>query len=174
MDIFGGDIRQLQVQVKPDRLQTYGLSLDQVLAAARQATGVRGAGYVDTPNQRIVINTTGQSLSPQQLGEVVLVARAGLSVRLKDVAEVKNAPAFKFGDAQINGRSGVVLLVYAQSQANTMVVTRALEDALRQMKPALAAERILLSRACSAPPTSSKPPCATWTIPYCLAACSSA
>ena len=64
VDIFGGDIRQLQVQVKPDRLQAYGLSLDEVLAAARQATGVRGAGYVDTPNQRIVINTTGQSLTP--------------------------------------------------------------------------------------------------------------
>jgi CzcA family heavy metal efflux pump len=144
VDIFGGDICQLQVQVKPDRLQAYSLSLDQVLAAARQATGVRGAGYIDTPNQRIVINTTGQALSPRQLGEVVLVARAGLSVRLKDVAEVKNAPAFKFGDSQINGRSGVVLLVYAQYQANTMVVTRAVEAALQHMKPALAAEGITL------------------------------
>ena len=145
VDVFGGDIRQLQVQVKPDRLQAYGLSLDQVLAAARQATGVRGAGYLDTPNQRVVINTTGQAMTPQQLGEVVLVARAGLSVRLKDVADVNEAPAPKFGDAQVNGRSGVVLLAYAQYQANTMVVTRAVEAALQQMKPALAAEGIALN-----------------------------
>ena len=145
VDLFGGDIRQLQVQVKPERLQAYRLSLDQVLAAARQATGVRGAGYIDTPNQRIVLNTTGQALTPQQLGQVVLVPHAGLSVRLKDVAEVKEAPAPKFGDAQLNGQSGVVVLVYAQYQANTMVVTRALDTALQQMKPALAAEQIQLN-----------------------------
>ena len=145
VDIFGGDIRQLQAQVKPDRLLAYGLSLDQVLAAARQATGVRGAGYVDTVNQRIGIRTTGQALTPDQLGEVVLVPHAGLSVRLKDVADVREAPAPKFGDAQLNGRSGVVLLVYAQYQANTMIVTRALETALEQLKPALATERIQLN-----------------------------
>ncbi len=145
VDIFGGDVRQLQVQVKPDRLLAYGLSLDEVLAAARQATGVRGAGYVDTPNQRIVIRTTGQALTPEQLGEVVLVPHPGLSVRLKDVAEVREAPAPKSGDAQINGQSGVVLLVYAQYQANTMVVTHALETALEQLKPALAAEHLRLN-----------------------------
>ncbi len=145
VDVFGGDVRQLQVQVKPDRLLAYGLSLNDVLAAAQQATGVRGGGYVDTTNQRIVIRTAGQSLTPQQLGEVVLAPHAGLSVRLKDVADVRDAPAPKFGDAQINGQSGVVLLAYAQYGANTRVVTRALDAALAQMKPALAAERIQLN-----------------------------
>ncbi len=145
VDIFGGDVRQLQVQVKPDRLVAYGISLDQVLAAAQQTTGVRGAGYVDTANQRIVIRTTGQSLTPQQLGEVVVVPHEGLSVRLKDVADVREAPAPRSGDAQINGQSGVVLLAYAQYGANTMIVTRAIEAALQQMKPALAAEHIRLN-----------------------------
>lgn len=147
VDVFGGDIRQLQIQLKPERLQAYGLSLDQVLAAARQATGVRGAGYVENPNQRIVIRTAGQALTPQLLGEVVLVPHPGLSVRLEDVADVREAAAPKFGDAQVNGRSGVVLLAYAQYGANTMVVTRALDAALKQMKPALLAEHIELQPA---------------------------
>ncbi|MBU6400989.1 MAG: efflux RND transporter permease subunit, partial [Verrucomicrobia bacterium] len=123
-------------------LQAYGLSLDQVVAAVQEATGVRGAGFVDTANQRIVIRTEGQSLTPAQLGQVVLVPHPGLSVRLQDVAQVRAAAAPKFGDAQLNGRSGVVLLAYAQYQANTMVVTRALEEALQQMTPALAAEHV--------------------------------
>ena len=144
VDVFGGDLRQLQVQVKPDRLQAYALSLDQVLAATKQATGVRGAGYIDNFNQRIVIRTAGQTLTPELLGQAVLLPHSGLSVRLKDVAEVTEAPAPKFGDSQVNGHSGVVLLAYAQYQANTMVVTRALETALRQMKPALEAEHIEL------------------------------
>ena len=144
VSVMGGDVRQLQVQVKPDRLRAYGLSLNDVLAAAQQATGVRGGGYVESNNQRIVIRTAGQSLTPEQLGEVVLVppGGTGLSVRLQDVADVRDAAAPKFGDAQIGGRSGVVLLVYDQYQANMMNVTRAVEVALRQMKPAFAAEKI--------------------------------
>jgi len=142
VDLFGGDVRQLQVQVQPDRLRAYGLSVEDTLAAAQQATGVRGAGYVDTANQRIVLHTTGQALTPQQLGEVVLAPHLGLSVRLKDVADVREAPAPQFGAAQINGRSGIVLLVYAQYRANTLEVTHALDVALAQMKPALAAEKI--------------------------------
>jgi CzcA family heavy metal efflux pump len=144
LDIFGGEVRQLQVQVKPDRLRAYALSLNDVLAAAREATGVRG-GYVDTANQRIVIHTVGQSLTPEQLGEVVLSPHAGLSVRLKDVANVGYAPAPQFGDSQINGRAGVVVLVHAQYGANTLVVTRALDAALAQLKPALATEHIQLN-----------------------------
>jgi CzcA family heavy metal efflux pump len=142
VDLFGGDVRQLQVQVKPDRLRAYGLSVDDVLAAVLQATGVRGAGYVENANQRIVVRTLGQSLTPQQLGEVVLAPHDGLSVRLKDVATVCDAAAPKFGDAQVNGQSSVVLLVYAQYSANTLDVTHALDAALAQMKPALTAEQI--------------------------------
>ena len=142
VSVMGGDVRQLQVQVKPDRLLAYGLSLSDVLAAAQQATGVRGGGYVENNNQRIVIRTTGQSLTPEQLGEVVLAPHTGLSVRLKDVADVRAAAAPKFGDAQIGGRSGAVLLVYDQYGANTMNVTRGVEAALQQMKPAFAAGKI--------------------------------
>ncbi|HEV2453405.1 MAG TPA: efflux RND transporter permease subunit, partial [Verrucomicrobiae bacterium] len=142
VDLFGGDIRQIQVQVKPDRLRAYGLTVDDVLSAAQQAGGVYRAGYVENPNQRIVLQTLGQSLTPQQLGNVVLVAHEGLNVRLKDVADVLDAPAPKFGDAQVDGQSSVVLLVYAQYNANTLDVTRALDNSLSQIKSALAAEKI--------------------------------
>src|SRR5207244_6732494 len=47
VDIFGGEVRQIQVQVKPERLLDYGLALEDVLAVVRQATAVRGAGFVD-------------------------------------------------------------------------------------------------------------------------------
>jgi len=145
VDIFGGDVRQLQIQVRPDRLLAHGSSLDDVLAAARRATAVRGGGYIDTTNQRVVIRTIGQAASPDSLGQVVLKSHAGLSVRFKDVADVREAPSPKFGDAQINGQTGVVLLIYSQYQANTLEVTRALDAALQQMKPAIDAEKIAIN-----------------------------
>ncbi len=53
-----------QILVHPDRLIRFGLGIDDVLAAARRATGVRGAGFVSTPNQRITLQTEGQPKGP--------------------------------------------------------------------------------------------------------------
>ena len=144
VELFGGEVRQIQVQMKPDRLVDYGLGVEDVLAAARESTAVRGAGFVDTANQRIVLRTQGQPLTPQQLGEVVLAHHGTLSVRLKDVANVVEASEPKSGDAQIMGERGVVVGVYGQYGANTMEVTRAVESALQEMSPAFASERISL------------------------------
>ena len=142
--VFGGEVRQIQVQVRPERLIGYGLSLDDVLAAARKATGVRGAGFVETDAQRIVLRTEGQLLTPDRLGEVVLAHRGGSVVRLRDAAHVVEAPEPKVGEAAINGRPGVLLVVSSQFGENTEEVTAAAERALDELKPAFQAERITL------------------------------
>ena len=142
VNVFGGEVRQLQIQVQPDRLIAHDLAIDDVLAAARNATGVRGAGFIETTAQRIVLQTEGQSLSPEVLGEVVIAHRNGLAVRLKDVARVVNAPEPMFGDALVMGKPAVLLTMSGQYGANTMEVTEAVEQALEEMKPAFAAQGI--------------------------------
>ncbi|WP_163413661.1 efflux RND transporter permease subunit, partial [Escherichia coli] len=57
--VFGGDARQMQVQVDPAKLMRYGLSVQDVIAAARLSTGVRGAGFIENNNQRIAVNADG-------------------------------------------------------------------------------------------------------------------
>ncbi len=64
--VFGGEVRQLQVQVIPERMAAFGVSITDVLAAARASTGVRGAGFVESTAQRIVLETEGQSLTAAQ------------------------------------------------------------------------------------------------------------
>ena len=142
VDIFGGDVRQLQIQYKPDRLVAFGLSVDDVLAAAQKSTGVRGAGFVEDANARMLIRSEGQSLTPQQLGELVVAHHDNVTVRLKDVADVVAAPEPKFGDALVNGEHGVLLLASSQYGANTMKVTLDVERALDEMKPLFASEKI--------------------------------
>ncbi len=112
--VFGGDVRSLQVQVHPDRLIHYGLSLDDVLAAARRATGVRGAGFVDTRNQRVLFRTRGQSLHTADLARTVLLRQASGVVTLGDVATVADAPEPPIGGASVEGRPGVVLASFAR------------------------------------------------------------
>lgn len=134
---FGGEVRQLQIQVVPDRLVAYGLSLSDVLTAARVSTGIMGAGYIETRNQRITLQSEGQALTAEELGQVIVANTNGFSVRLKDIAHVVEGAEPKFGDTTIQGRSGVLMTMSSQYGANTMDATRALEAALAEMKPVM-------------------------------------
>lgn len=142
--IYGGSVRQLQIQVVPERLLARGLSLQDVVAAARQATGVRGAGFIETENQRLVIRTEGQTLTPAELGDVVLASHDGTSVRLRDVGNVVDAGAPAVGGALVQGRPGVILQVTAQYGANVLALTRRLDGALSDLRPVLAAQGVVL------------------------------
>jgi CzcA family heavy metal efflux pump len=140
--VFGGEVRQIQIRLRPDRLLALDLSVQDVLDAARNATGVRGAGFIETPEQRLNILTEGQNLTAQMLGQVVVARHEGKSVRLGDVASVVDAAEPKFGDALIMGRPGILITASGQYGANTMELTRGLERALEELKPAFAAEGI--------------------------------
>src|SRR5207302_628127 len=133
--VFGGEVRQLQIQVRPDRLVEFGTSIGEVVDSARRATGVRGAGFVDTPNQRVVLRTEGQQLSPATLCDVVHRHKDGRSVRLRDVAMIVERPEPMIGAAAIQGTPGAVLVISSQYGANTLEVTHSIEAALAEMEP---------------------------------------
>jgi CzcA family heavy metal efflux pump len=141
---FGGDVRQLQIRVLPDRLLAYDLTMTGVIEAAKVSTAVMGAGFVETRNQRITIQTEGQALTPDVLGEVVVGRTNGVSVRLKDVADVVEGAEPKYGDTVIMGKPGILLTMSSQYGANTMEVTKLLEAALAEMKPVFEKEGITL------------------------------
>src|SRR5262249_9785263 len=126
---FGGEVRQLQIQVLPERLLAYDLSLNDVLAAARLSTGAMGAGFIENSNQRITLQTEGQPPTAKALGNVGVSQTNRVSVRLKDLARVIEGPEPKLGDTLIQGHPGVLLTMSSQYGANTMEVTKALEAA---------------------------------------------
>ena len=141
---FGGEVRQFQIQVEPARLLAFNLTLSDILTATRLSTGIMGAGFIETTNQRITLQTEGQALTPEVLGEAVVVSTNGFSVRLKDVARVVEAPEPKFGDCLIQARDGVLMTMSSQFGANTMDVTERLEAALKEMEPVLKLQGIQL------------------------------
>jgi CzcA family heavy metal efflux pump len=142
--VFGGEVKQIQVQVQPDRLVQYGLAIDDVLAAARRATGVRAAGFVENEGQRVVLHTRGQSLTADQLAKTVILNQNGSGVLLGEVADVVEAPEPPIGAAAIMGRPGVMLMVSAQYGANTLEVTRKVEEALEELRPTLRPQGVVL------------------------------
>ena len=141
--VFGGDVEQLQVQIKPERLAMFDLTLNDILDCAKASTGVRGAGFIDTPGQRLVMQTQGQMFTPEELGEVV-VRNGTPIVRLRDVANVVLGSEPKFGDTLIMGKPGVLITLKSQYLANTMTVTHGLEEAIDELRPMLNAKGIKL------------------------------
>lgn len=144
VEIIGGEVRQLQFQFEPQRLVQYGVSVEDVIAAARQATGVRGGGFVETSNQRIVLQTEGQSATPEQLARTVLVHHNGANVTLGDVARVQDAPAPLIGAASVRGKRGVSLIIDSAYGANTLEVTQGIDRALADLRPSLEAQGIAI------------------------------
>lgn len=144
VSVFGLETKSLQIQVRPDDMIRYGIGLNDVMAAAQRATGVRGGGFIDTANQRVVIQTEGQSLTPTELARTVLINNGAASVTLANVATVVEAPLPSIGAATINGAPGVQLVISEQYGANTLDVTGRVEAALATLRPGLERDRIAL------------------------------
>lgn len=142
--IYGEEPRQIQLQFIPQQLTKYGLTVDDVIAGARQATGIRGSGFVDTPNQRIVLQTEGQSITSEQISKAVLLHRNGVNITLGDVCDVVATAAPPIGAASIRGERGLMLMVSSQYGANTLEVTRGLDQALAELRPALVKQGIMV------------------------------
>lgn len=143
-NIFGGSPTRLEVRVRRADLLSRNLSLADVANAVRAATEVRGGGFVDTPAQRILVEPRGQAVTADMLGQATVAPGSGLPVMLRDVADVVEAPAPQYGDTLVMGRPGSLLTLSSQYGANTLQVTRTVETALADLKPALEAQGVTI------------------------------
>jgi CzcA family heavy metal efflux pump len=140
--IFGGEVRERQIAVDPVKLAASGFALDDVISTAKRATALIGGGYFETPTQRIVIRAQAPAATLDALSGAVLGSRAGYPVRLGDVATVREGSEPRFGDALIGGKPGILIETSTQFGANTLEVTRALEERLNTIAPALAKDGV--------------------------------
>ena len=136
--LFGGTAREREVLLDPLKLAASGLTLDEVSEAVRRGTALVGGGYLETPTQRIVLQAQAPGASAEALGQSLLALRGGLPLRLGDIAAVRDGEEPRFGDALIGNRPGILVETSTQYGANTLEVTRALEQRLDALAPALA------------------------------------
>ncbi len=135
--IWGQRDRQFQVLVDPDRLRANGIALDAVTKATADAAALDAGGVVDTPNQRIAIKHVSPIGEPDDLARTVVDFKGGAPVRLGDVADVTIGSPAPIGDAIIDDGPGLLLIVEKSPQANTLELTRKIDEALAELKPGL-------------------------------------
>jgi len=135
--IFGGEVRERQVQIDPLKLAANGLTLADVAEATRHATELIGGGYIETATQRIVVQAQASGATPEALAQAIVATRDGVPVRLGDIATIRDGAEPRFGDAMIGDRPGILVETSTQFGANTLEVTRALEARLDALAPSL-------------------------------------
>ncbi|HWX80845.1 MAG TPA: efflux RND transporter permease subunit [Steroidobacteraceae bacterium] len=149
--VFGGDVRQIQVLPDTRKLSSFGLSFSEVADAAKAALPLRGAGFIDLAAQRVLLQSPTPEPDTNSLGQAVVGVRNGTPILLRDVAEIKFAPALRSGDALVMAKRGVMLSLSSQYGANTLQVTLAIEKVLADLEPALKKQGITLYSALHRP-----------------------
>jgi CzcA family heavy metal efflux pump len=142
--VFGGNIRQIQILPDIQKLASFNITLSDVSDAVRAALPLRGAGFIDVPAQRILVRSPTPAPDVSVVGKAVVAVRNDTPILLRDIAEVKIAPALRSGDSLIMGKPGVMLSLASQYGANTLTATLAVEKALAALQPALNAKGITL------------------------------
>jgi CzcA family heavy metal efflux pump len=142
ISIYGGATKEYQIAVDPARLAGFDLSLEDVVAAARRALGVRGAGFIDNANQRIVIEASDDGTVATRLANTVLASGSGRRLTLGEVATIAAAPEPAIGAAAIDGREGLQLIISAQYGANTVKVAAAVDETVKTLARELARDGI--------------------------------
>ena len=130
---IGGEVRQYRVEINASQLQVLGVSPDNVEAALRDFGANTSGGFLEANGREYLIRQIGRSNRIDDLKNVVVSMKQGQAILLKQVADVKIAPAFKRGDAGYNGKPAVILSVQKQPTADSVKLTREVEQAIAEL-----------------------------------------
>ena len=140
----GGELKQFRVEADPDKLRAFDLTLEDVekaLAAANQNTG---GGFLVSGAQELVVRNLGRASTADDIASSLVAMRTGdrdapaRAVLVRDVATVtESGPTIKRGDGSDNAAPAVIMAIQKQPGADTVALTRALDQTLAQLAPTL-------------------------------------
>lgn len=143
VDVIGGDVKEYQIQLDPERMRHYGVSLDEVLAATRGMNLNANGGILYEYSTEYIVRGL---LSTDQIEELAksVVRSNGLDaapILLEDIADVRiGAKLPRLGLASERGEPAVLLTVTKQPATSTLELTEKLEAALKDLQKNLPAD----------------------------------
>ena len=137
VSLYGGREREIRTAVDRTKLESRGLSLQQVIAALGAANISVPSGFVQDGTSEYSVRVYGlyQDLDP--VANLVISSGPGGVVRLKDVASVEDSFKKQSITSRVNGEGGVALLIQRQQSGNTVAVSQAVQKLLKEMSPTL-------------------------------------
>ncbi len=134
---WGGQERQYQVQIDPLKLIKYGLGYRDVMEAIETNNRQVGGQYIDQGPEQFLVRGLGLVKNEQDIGSIVLKVADGTPVYLRNVAEIKQAPALRFGAVTRDGKEVVLGMALSRIGENAKNVVDAVKDKLSIAEQAL-------------------------------------
>lgn len=134
---IGGELKQYQILADPQKMDYYGVTMEEIEAVGRTFSDNSVGGVVRDYGNEFVLRGMGRTTDIEQLSDTFVKTFNGKPVTLADVAEVKIAPALRMGNASQNGKPAVILSVSKQPNINTLEVTEAIEKNLEAISHSL-------------------------------------
>jgi cobalt-zinc-cadmium resistance protein CzcA len=132
VNAIGGHERQFHVLPDPARLIAYRLAFHDITAALALHNANVGAGYIERNGEQYLVRTPGQVANAGEIADIVVATRAGIPIRIGDVAEVKEGTDLRTGAASLNGTETVIgtamLLIGENSRAAAQKVAAKLNE----------------------------------------------
>jgi CzcA family heavy metal efflux pump len=135
--IWGLREQELHVRFDPLKLAQHQLSASQISQQLGIALQPDGAAYLDTAQQRMAVSYDRPTLDAEDYLQLTVGYAKATPIKLGQVAEISWGHALPIGDAVVNQGDGLLLIVEKHPDANTLRVTQQIDQALRELKPAL-------------------------------------
>jgi CzcA family heavy metal efflux pump len=148
VDIYGERLQQRHVQVDPAKLALNRVPLERVMEVSADAVdagvlqftesaAVGTGGFVESDGRRMNVSHVQPIVGPRELAQVPVANRGDRVLRLGDLATVREDHQPVWGEGVVNGGDGLLLIVQKFRGANTMEVTRQVEDAVDELRAGL-------------------------------------
>ena len=135
---FGGDVKQYQVQVDPRALVQYGVTLLNVRSALEANNRNVGGGYIVRGPEEFLVRGIGLAENLDDLGSIIVAARNGTPVYVRNVATVITGPEVRRGAVTMNGEGEVAAgIVLKRIYENTEQVISAVKEKVIEINRAL-------------------------------------
>ncbi len=136
---IGGFERQYHVTPLPDRLSSYGLTMNDVVEALDKNNANVGAGYVERYGEQYLIRVPGQAAGIDDLKSIIVTNRGGVPIRIADIADIGMGEELRTGAATEDGQEVVLGTVFMLAGENSRIVARAAAERLQVAARALPA-----------------------------------
>lgn len=134
---WGGFEKQYQVQIDPRRLIKYGLNFRGVMEAIDANNRQVGGQYIDRGKEQYLVRGLGRVASVDDIANVVITTHEGTPIRVRDVADVKEGPALRFGAVTHDGKEVVLGIALQRIGENAAKVAQAVKAKLELARKAL-------------------------------------
>lgn len=141
---IGGEVRQYQVKVDPDRLRAFDVTLEQVAQALRDSNGNSTGGFTERGGQEQLIRGVGRITSIADVAQTAVTVREGVPILVGQLGEVAIGAAIKRGEGSSDARPAVILGIQKQPAANTLALTEKIDAELATIQRTLPAGMVIV------------------------------